>query len=326
MKIGLFNVLPLITKIRYPRYINLYNAFKLLGHDILFNNFDVDIIFYRMTDPKLDLKFMEYANNMKKPTIYDFYVGLYIKEYLEAAKLATKVITHSKSEALRLGDLISRSDIIPIYCVPDCSTFTPEVPPKIKNSGPIFIYHGSFTYCTQIQLAIRAFIEVLKKYPSALFYLIGYSKRKDIDPESGRINDIGEQCKRLSEGIPQVKYIEPVWIPEIVGYLNSARIYLSSFGGSIKAQCTARSGMFEAMACARTIITSDTLENRNFIENGKTGFLVQPDDFKTIAEVILYILDNKINTGPLARESLIKRDLVASRYIPSLIKLDFLTP
>ena len=65
--------------------------------------------------------------------------------------------------------------------------------------------------------------------------------------------------------------------------------------------------VLEAMAAARVVIATDTGGVREVIDDGKTGFLIQPHDMEGLAKKLVSLLmenELRINIGRLAREQL----------------------
>lgn len=123
---------------------------------------------------------------------------------------------------------------------------------------------------------IAAFAEVLKKNPNAFLLLVGDGdERKDIE----------KQIKNLSISEKSLLLGDHKDIPEI---LQTIDIFVlpTLFEGMSNA-------IMEAMASSLPIITTDIPENRELIENKKTGILISVKNTTAIQKNISLLLKNE---------------------------------
>ena len=142
---------------------------------------------------------------------------------------------------------------------------------KIKN-GFTIISMRNFEPVYDLRTLILAMPEVLSHYPEVNFLLIGK----------------GSQEKELKDLVRALKIENSVFFLGFVSnedlpkFLNSSDIYIStSLSDAGIAASTA-----EAMACGVPVIVTDTGENREWIKNGETGYLIPPSDPLKLAQVI----------------------------------------
>jgi len=65
--------------------------------------------------------------------------------------------------------------------------------------------------------------------------------------------------------------------------------------------------MLDAMSCGAKLVASDVAPVREFIEDGKNGFLVDTYDHKALVNKVSEVLMNDANTGEAARELIVNR-------------------
>ena len=98
----------------------------------------------------------------------------------------------------------------------------------------------------------------------------------------------GSQEKELKDLVRELKIESSVFFlgfilnEDLPNLLNSSDIYIStSLSDAGIAASTA-----EAMACGVPVIVTDTGENRKWIKNGETGYLIPPSNPLKLAQVI----------------------------------------
>ena len=206
----------------------------------------------------------------------NFVFRILIRAFLKRAKLITCDAQHMKDQILEFGVSKNRIEIINFGI--DTEQFSPKPKNfkltkkmKIKN-GFTIISMRNFEPVYDLRTLILAMPEVLSHYPEVNFLLIGK----------------GSQEKELKDLVRALKIESSVFFLGFVSnedlprFLNSSDIYIStSLSDAGIAASTA-----EAMACGVPVIVTDTGENREWIKNGETGFLVPPSDPLKLAQVI----------------------------------------
>jgi len=151
--------------------------------------------------------------------------------------------------------------------------------------------------CFKPQKDPEAFIRLahlmLQDFPSVKFLLVGDGVlRKDIE--------------KLITGLKVEKNVDLLgWREDIAQLLSVMDIFvLTSLWEGLPIS------VLEAMASGKPVIATDTGGVREVISEGKTGFLVQPKDIKTMAEKLKILLSDdclRVDMGLRAREALGKQ-------------------
>jgi glycosyltransferase involved in cell wall biosynthesis len=93
------------------------------------------------------------------------------------------------------------------------------------------------------------------------------------------------QRKNMSKSI---KFLGHIPHTELAKYLRKSQIYISNVWTD-----GVSSSLLEAMACGAFPIVIDNVANRNWITNGKNGYLVKADNPTELSNAILSIIENK---------------------------------
>ena len=146
-----------------------------------------------------------------------------------------------------------------------------DSPTVISNRGLEAIYN--------VESLIKAIPLVLKDFPDAKFVIVGKGSQ-------------GNYLKELAKSIgvyDSIKFIG--WLPrnEFVRCLASAEIYVST---SLSDAGIAVSTM-EAMACELPVVVTDSGDNKNWIKDGKNGFVVPIQDPNALAKRIAHLIENE---------------------------------
>jgi len=140
---------------------------------------------------------------------------------------------------------------------------------SIRNLEPIY----------DVESLIKATPIVLNEVPEARFIIVGDGSQR-------------EYLKDLAESLGVSDYIRFVgFIPssELPRYLASSDIYVStSFSDGGLASSTA-----EAMACELPVVITDFGDNRKWVEDGVSGFLIPMKSPDEIASKIICLLRNE---------------------------------
>ena len=206
-----------------------------------------------------------------------------IKYALKKADLITCDGENSKDAMINLGTDPQKIRII--YHGVD----TKEFSPKQRNNGfrkelktfdsPIVISNRGLEPVYNVESLIKAMPLVLKDFPEEKFVIVGKGSQENY-------------LKKLAKSIGvwnSVRFIG--WLPrsDFIRCLASADTYVSTSlsDGGIAVS------IMEAMACELPVVVTDSGDNRKWIKDGKSGFIVPLKDPKTLAEKILYLLENE---------------------------------
>ena len=146
-----------------------------------------------------------------------------------------------------------------------------------------------------VELLVRAAPEISKRIPNAKILIAGEG------PENERLASLAGDLG-VSD---RVHFIGAVPHDRMPGYLRTASVYVStamSDGASVS--------LLEAMACGTFPVVTDIPANREWVEDGKNGFLFQSDDPAALAEKIV----ESINQADLrARAGEVNTQIVQQR-------------
>lgn len=146
------------------------------------------------------------------------------------------------------------------------------------SKSPIVISTRTLSPLYSVDTLIQAIPLVLAEIPETKFVIIGDGNQKDylvkLAADKGIMN--------------AVKFLGRVPHEELPKYLASSDIYVStslSDGTSIS--------LLEAMACKLAPVVTDIPANRNWVAEGKNGFLFPIKNHKILAEKIIFLLKDK---------------------------------
>ncbi|MBL7206310.1 MAG: glycosyltransferase family 4 protein [Candidatus Aenigmarchaeota archaeon] len=193
-----------------------------------------------------------------------------------------KVIANSKNDKILFSD-ISKN----ITYISDAVDFEKFSSIKRKPDENIFLSVGRVAKNKRIDLMIETFFHIQKKKPNAKLFVIG-----DFYLDKGNFTDMIK-----SKGLEKsVFLLGKVPEEDILKHMEKAGFFLSSseyegFGISV----------MEAMAAGIPVIVNDIDAFRNFVMNGKNGFLIDYFKPKDAADSILEIM--KKDNSNISKES-----------------------
>ena len=140
---------------------------------------------------------------------------------------------------------------------------------SLRNLEPIY----------DIESLITSVPLILKKNPEAKFVIAGRGSQE------ANLKNLAKSLG-VSDSVRFAGFIPNDKLPE---YLASSDIYVStSLSDAGIAASTA-----EAMACGLPVIVTDFGDNRKWVEDGVSGFIVPSKDPKALAEKIIYLLKHE---------------------------------
>jgi len=147
-----------------------------------------------------------------------------------------------------------------------------------------FLAIGRFTATKAPQISIKAFSKVLKKFPQAKLVFAGHG-------------ELFEDCKQLIEDINIGESIELVgWInqQEQLELLRKSTIFIqhsvTAANGDAEGTPVA---IIEASAAGLPVVSTKHSGIVDTIIDGKTGFLVEEYDVDSMAEKMIFLLENQ---------------------------------
>lgn len=199
-------------------------------------------------------------------------------------KRSDKVVCNSevlKNGLLGLG--IGRDKVAKISHGVNTTQFSPQwvnaaLKQKLGTAGaPTVISIRTLRPIYNVAMLVKAIPLVLKQAPEAQFIIGGGGEEKD---------SLQELAKSL--GVEQnVRFTGLINHEELPAYLASADIYVTTSRSDSSSQ-----SLQEAMACELAPVATDLPANREWISDGENGFLVPQDDYRAMADKIIYLINN----------------------------------
>ncbi len=174
---------------------------------------------------------------------------------------------------IKLGATPDKISLLPIGV--DIHKFAPVA--KHKNTAAV-ISTRTLAPIYNVETLIRAIPLVLKQIPEAKFTIAGDGAQKSYLEDLAKSLDVTDS----------VSFVGHLPHDHLPGYLASADVYVStslSDGSSIS--------MLEAMACGPAPIVTDVGDVRNWITDGKNGFIIPPQKPDLLADSIMLLLKNQ---------------------------------
>ena len=109
----------------------------------------------------------------------------------------------------------------------------------------------------------------------------------------GRGQTYSDDLKLAQElGIKNINFIENVPYNVLPEYINKADVCLGIFGDTDKAELVIPNKVFEALACKKPVITSDTAAIRELLKDEEDVILCRRADSNDLADKIIKLHDN----------------------------------
>lgn len=193
---------------------------------------------------------------------------------LKQADLITLPGQHMKDVLLKYKELDPNKLVIFQYGI-DTSLFQPVKKDSSKTKVVVSTRHLGPLY--SVETLIRAVSLIIKKFNNVRFTIVGTGPRKRYLESLANKLQVSNFINFVGSQLPA----------KVAYYLQQSDIYVSaslSDGASLS--------LMEAMACGSFPIVTDIPANRNWIENGKNGFLVSVDNPRDLADKIILALNN----------------------------------
>jgi len=191
-----------------------------------------------------------------------------------------RVITNSSYNKVRLINLgIDKN----VEIIPLSNPHSTELRPYVKKDKIYILFVGRFVEVKGLPVLIRAFAEIVKKYPSAELHLVGDG------PQKPELTKIVKELK-LDSNVKFQGFL--VGEPLLEAY-NKATIFVLP---SIKTKTGETEGLgvvlIEALSHGVPVIGSKVGGIPDIIIDGKTGLLFEPDNHLELAEKITLLIEN----------------------------------
>jgi glycosyltransferase involved in cell wall biosynthesis len=212
-------------------------------------------------------------------------------------KRADRVVCDSgvvKKGLLSLGSQPDKTSII--YNGIDTKQFSPQQADKALESklgiadSPTVISIRHLRPLYNVEMLVRAIPLVLKQTPQARFIIGGEGAQR------GYLENLANTLGAAQN----VSFLGYLHHDELPAYLASSDIYVTTS----RSDSTSLS-LQEAMACGLSPVVTDLPANREWITDGENGFIVPQDDYQSLAEKIVYLIENsetRIKFGKINRK------------------------
>lgn len=158
---------------------------------------------------------------------------------------------------------------------------------SLRNLDPIY----------DVETLIRATPIVLKKLPETKFLIVGSGPQE-------------RKLKKLADGFnitENIKFLGTVPNDQLPKYLRLSDVYVSTSlsDGGIAASTA------EAMACGLPVIITNVGDNKKWVKDGESGFVVPTKNPQVLAEKVIYLLKNenlRKEMGKKGREIIMERN------------------
>jgi glycosyltransferase involved in cell wall biosynthesis len=146
---------------------------------------------------------------------------------------------------------------------------------KAKGFERIVLFVGRLVYPKDLSTLLRAAKIVIDNQPRTLFIIVGNGKEKDNLEALSRSLGISDN----------VLFTGEISRDEVPKYFHSCDVFVLSsvYEGTCRV-------LVEAAASGKPIVTTNIAGADDIVISGKTGFVVEPKDFKQLAEKIIYLL------------------------------------
>lgn len=209
-------------------------------------------------------------------------VKAFIARYvLRKANRITCDAQHMKEAMVKLGTAPEKINLI-CFGV-DTRKFSPGEKSEVLRTklgvgdSPTVISLRNLDPLYDVESLIKSIPFVLKEIPESKFLIAGKGS------EEKRLKELAESLGVLGS----VKFVGFIPNDELPQYLNSVDVYVStSLSDAGIAASTA-----EAMACGLPVIVTDVADNRDWVEDGRNGFVVPIKNPKALAEKTIYLLE-----------------------------------
>ena len=205
-----------------------------------------------------------------------------VKYALKKADLITCDAENLKETMIELGADSQKIKIV--YHGIDTKKFNPnqkdeKIRKKLKIfNSPTVIGTRGLKPVYDVKSLIKAVPLVLKQVPDAKFVIAGRGSQE---------TELKQLAKSLgvSDSIRFVGFIPQDILPK---YFASSDVYVStSLSDSFAVSA------LEAMACGLAPVMTDVADNKIWIKDGENGFIVPTKNPESLAEKIIYLLENK---------------------------------
>ena len=285
---GMRNVFPKIYHSLYTRFLATFLTKNKI--DVLLANYG-----------PMGVTLIDACERAKIKMVVHFYgfdateyktLDIYKDKYANLFKRVDSIVVVSNDMKMQLHKL--GADLSKIYVNP-CGVRTNQffgAEPETKP--PVFITVGRFTPKKSPQSTIKAFAEVIKKVPDARMVMVGDG-------------ELWEESKLLANELKVADKIEfrgKQSPSEIVKLFQQSRVFLqhSMLAPSGDSEGTPVA-ILDASASGLPIISTRHAGIKEAVLHGKTGFLVEEGDWKSMGDYMTQLVQDPILCGQMGRNA-----------------------
>lgn len=293
-------------------------------HSKIKNKYDVMVVGF------LGQKIIKFAKKLtSKPVVLDAFVSQYLSNIYDRRlysqwSFKAKKIRKLEQQACELADLIlldtqaqikyfidryniNKEKFIRIFVGANNKVYFKQK--QIQKSDKFIIYwHGYIVPFYAVKTVVQV-AEILKDHSNIEFRIV---TRKGNQSEK-----IKQQAKDLN--LKNIKFYCEKSFSGLAKFINSADVCLGIFGNNQKAKVVIPNKIYEAIACAKPVITANHKVINELFTDDKNIILVKPENPQDLADKILKLKNNKnlrqkiaFNGHNLYLKNLLSKDVVKS--------------
>lgn len=162
------------------------------------------------------------------------------------------------------------------------------------GDAPFALYLGHVPRGSDLDLAVEAMAHLAEEMPQAHLVVAGVGDG---------LEEVRRHIHRL--GLAERVLLVPGWIEHdrAPRYLAAADAIVAPYRDTLinRAKCPAK--VVQAMALGRPVVTSRVGQNVEYVEDGRSGLLVEPGDAKDLARALRLVLSDPELAGELGRNA-----------------------
>ncbi len=189
----------------------------------------------------------------------------------------------------------------------NADAFNPTVRPAVVDglgSGPVVGFVGGLKNWHGIQNLLHGFRKVLSEIPDARLLVVGDG------PKRGWIHGFVEGAD-IEEHVHLTGWMEHDKLPELVARMD---VVVAPYPASEEFYFSPLK-LFEYMASGKPVVASRIGQICDVIEDGQSGWLVEPGDTEELADAIVRLIKDPVSRqtlGSLARRLAVGRSWLAN--------------